>query len=161
MGQFLSTVCPEQIVLRGLRSHKPAATRPAKQRRLLINYRRDPAVAETLLPSGLRPQLVDGSAVARICLLRLGAMRPAVFNRPGRTPRIGWSPTRNGLGLQGLRLATDSWRVDAGQVLEVQSSFFDALPAGSARLDSVLVMRNVPITWSAPEQFHGRGPVGV
>jgi len=43
---------------------------------------------------------------------------------------IGWSPTRNGLGLQGLQLTTDSWRVDAGEALEVQSSFFDARPAG-------------------------------
>lgn len=45
------------------------------ERRLLINYRLDPAVAETLLPSGLRPQLVGGSAVTGICLLRLGAVR--------------------------------------------------------------------------------------
>ena len=65
---------------------------------------------------------------------------------------IGWSPTRNGLGLQGLQLTTDSWRVDAGEGLEVQSSFFDALPAGSAQLDSVLVMRDVPIIWSVPKE---------
>ena len=74
---------------------------------------------------------------------------------------IGWSPSRDGLSLQGLRLATDCWHVDAGEALEAQSSFFDALPARSAQLDSVLVMRNVPITLSVPEQFHGRGPVGV
>jgi len=226
------------------------------ERRLLINYRLDPAVARTLLPSSLRPQLVDGSAVAGICLLRLGAMRPAAFNRaafpaqigwgaenaahriavewddahgthqgvyvprrhsaswlavvaggrifPGvheharfegsesesririaltsrntsvaadvavtgtfvsglfpaladaskffQAGSIGWSPTRNGLGLQGLQLTTDSWRVDAGEALEVQSSFFDALPAGSAQLDSVLVMRDVPIIWSVPKE---------
>lgn len=65
---------------------------------------------------------------------------------------IGWSPTRNGLGQQGLHLTTDSWRVDAGEVLEVQSSFFDALRPGSAPLDSMLVMREVPITWSLPKQ---------
>ena len=39
------------------------------ERRPLINYRRDPAVARTLLPSSLRPQLVKHSAVAEICLL--------------------------------------------------------------------------------------------
>ena len=60
------------------------------ERRLLINYRLDPAVAHTLLPSSLRPQLVDGCAVSGICLLRLGAMRPTVFNRVGLPPRIGW-----------------------------------------------------------------------
>jgi len=42
--------------------------------------------------------------------------------------------------------------VDAGEALEVQSSFFDALPAGSAQLDSVLVMRDVPIIWSVPKE---------
>lgn len=235
------------------------------ERRLLINYRLDPAVAHTLLPSSLRPQLVDGCAVAGICLLRLGAMRPTVFNRVGLSPRIGWgaenaahriavewddshgthqgvyvpqrhsaswlavaaggrifpgvheharfegseneshirialtsrnttvsadvavtstfaselfptleaasaffqagsigwSPTRDGLGLQGLQLATDSWWVDAGEVLAVQSSFFDALPAGSAQLDSVLVMRNVPITWSVPSEFAGQAAAAV
>lgn len=55
------------------------------QRRLLINYRIDPVIAQSLLPASLRPQLVDGSAVAGICLLRLGALRPAWFR-----PQIGW-----------------------------------------------------------------------
>ncbi|MDF2434699.1 MAG: hypothetical protein JWP44_4330, partial [Mucilaginibacter sp.] len=40
------------------------------ERRLLINYRLDPGVAQSLLPDTLRPQLVRGSAVAGICLLR-------------------------------------------------------------------------------------------
>jgi hypothetical protein len=34
--------------------------------------------------------LVDSSAVAGICLLRLGGMRPAVFTRVGLPARIGW-----------------------------------------------------------------------
>ncbi len=55
------------------------------ERRLLINYRLDPGVARTLLPASLRPQLVDSSAVAGICLLRLGAFRPAWIR-----PEIGW-----------------------------------------------------------------------
>ena len=55
------------------------------ERRLLINYRLDAAVAQSLLPAPLRPQLVDGSAVAGICLIRLGALRPRGFR-----PRIGW-----------------------------------------------------------------------
>jgi Uncharacterized conserved protein (COG2071) len=47
------------------------------QRRLLVNYRVDPDVIASLLPAPFRPQLVNGFAVAGICLIRLGSMRPA------------------------------------------------------------------------------------
>ncbi|WP_051804410.1 DUF2071 domain-containing protein [Streptomyces griseus] len=46
------------------------------ERRLLVNYRVDPDAAARLLPGPLRPQLVRGHAVAGICLLRLGGVRP-------------------------------------------------------------------------------------
>lgn len=46
------------------------------ERRLLVNYRADPQVVAPLLPDGLRPQLVDGWAVAGICLIRLASVRP-------------------------------------------------------------------------------------
>lgn len=46
------------------------------QRRLLINYRVDPSVMARLLPAPFRPVLINGYAVAGICLIRLGAMRP-------------------------------------------------------------------------------------
>ena len=46
------------------------------ERRLLVNYCVDADVAARLLPVPLRPQLVDGSAVAGICLIRLGHLRP-------------------------------------------------------------------------------------
>jgi hypothetical protein len=46
------------------------------ERRLLVNYRIDPEVAARLLPTPLRPQLVNGWAVAGICLIRLGRLRP-------------------------------------------------------------------------------------
>jgi hypothetical protein len=46
------------------------------ERRLLVNYRVDPGTVASLLPLGLRPQLVDGAAVAGICLIRLGSLRP-------------------------------------------------------------------------------------
>jgi hypothetical protein len=51
------------------------------ERRLLVNYRIDPEVAAKLLapvqlPTPLRPQLVNGWAVAGICLIRLGRLRP-------------------------------------------------------------------------------------
>jgi hypothetical protein len=46
------------------------------ERRLLVNYRVDAEVAARLLPAPFRPELVDGSAVAGICLIRLGQLRP-------------------------------------------------------------------------------------
>ncbi|WP_438271396.1 DUF2071 domain-containing protein [Streptomyces anulatus] len=55
------------------------------ERRLLVNYRVDPSVAAALLPAPLRPQLVRGQAVAGICLLRIGGVRPA------------WAPAATGL----------------------------------------------------------------
>jgi len=47
------------------------------ERRLLVNYRVDPEVAASLLPTPLRPQLVNGWAVAGICLIRMGRLRPS------------------------------------------------------------------------------------
>ena len=46
------------------------------ERRILVNYRVDPHAAAGLIPAPLRPQLVRGFAVAGICLLRLGDVRP-------------------------------------------------------------------------------------
>jgi hypothetical protein len=47
------------------------------ERRLLINYRIDPDVAERHIPAPFRPLVVSGSAVGGICLIRLGNLRPA------------------------------------------------------------------------------------
>lgn len=46
------------------------------ERRLLVNYRVDPGIAARLLPAPLRPQEINGWAVAGICLIRLGQVRP-------------------------------------------------------------------------------------
>lgn len=46
------------------------------ERRLLINYRVEPEVVARLLPAPLRPQIVGDWAVAGICLVRLGQVRP-------------------------------------------------------------------------------------
>jgi uncharacterized protein DUF2071 len=46
------------------------------ERRLLVNYRVDADVAARLVPAPFRPQLVRGWAVAGICLIRLGQLRP-------------------------------------------------------------------------------------
>jgi len=46
------------------------------RRRLLVNYRVDPAALRSILPSRFRPKLHDGHAIAGICLIRLEAIRP-------------------------------------------------------------------------------------
>ncbi|MFN0029692.1 MAG: DUF2071 domain-containing protein [Acidimicrobiales bacterium] len=46
------------------------------ERRLLINYRLDRDVAAAMIPAPFKPQLVNGWAVAGICLIRLGQLRP-------------------------------------------------------------------------------------
>lgn len=46
------------------------------ERRLLVNYRTDPQLTARLVPAPLRPQQVNGWAVAGICLIRLGQLRP-------------------------------------------------------------------------------------
>jgi hypothetical protein len=51
------------------------------ERRLLVNYRVDPAVIAPLLPPVFRPVLVNGFSVAGICLIRLGGMRPSSLPR--------------------------------------------------------------------------------
>ncbi len=55
------------------------------ERRLLINYRLDPGVARAMVPPGLSPHLVNGYAVAGVCLIRLGSLRPA-----GMPAQLGW-----------------------------------------------------------------------
>lgn len=46
------------------------------ERRLLVNYRVDPEVARRLLPAPFEPIVVNSWAVAGVCLLRLGHLRP-------------------------------------------------------------------------------------
>ena len=45
------------------------------ERRLLLNYRVDPDVVAIKLPAPFRPQLVNGYAVAGVCLIRLARLR--------------------------------------------------------------------------------------
>jgi len=46
------------------------------RRRILVNYRVDPRVVAAQLPPGLEPFLIDGNAMAGICLIRLEHLRP-------------------------------------------------------------------------------------
>lgn len=52
------------------------------RRRILVNYRVDPSVIQSLLPEPLRPKLVRGFAVAGICLIRLEQVRPKLWKWP-------------------------------------------------------------------------------
>jgi hypothetical protein len=49
------------------------------RRRLLVNFRIDPEVAQAQLPEPFRPKLHDGFAVGGICLIRLEGIRPRRF----------------------------------------------------------------------------------
>ncbi|HUK90680.1 MAG TPA: DUF2071 domain-containing protein, partial [Blastocatellia bacterium] len=49
------------------------------RRRILVNFRVDPAVIQKLLPGRLRPKLHQGQAIAGICLIRLEHIRPKTF----------------------------------------------------------------------------------
>jgi Uncharacterized conserved protein (COG2071) len=51
------------------------------RRRLLVNFRIDPDVAQAQLPKPFRPKLHDGYAVGGICLIRLEEIRPRFMPR--------------------------------------------------------------------------------
>lgn len=63
-----------------------SVVRARMRRRLLLSYRVDPDVAAQLLPAPFRPQLVRGSAVGGLCLIRLEGLRPGWV-----TPEVGAS----------------------------------------------------------------------
>ncbi|WP_246146668.1 DUF2071 domain-containing protein [Rubripirellula lacrimiformis] len=51
-------------------------------RRILANYRIDPACMAAALPPPFRPQTVNGYAIGGICLIRLKRVRPKLFPVP-------------------------------------------------------------------------------
>jgi hypothetical protein len=62
---------------------KMPAIRGVIDRRILINYRIDPAVLSKIVPPPFEPKLVNGVGIAGICLIRLKEIRlkqlPAIF----------------------------------------------------------------------------------
>lgn len=63
---------------------------------------------------------------------------------------LGYSVTRDSHRLDGLRLATNEWRVAPLVVEEVYSSYFadeQKFPRGSVEFDHALVMRNIAHEW--------------
>jgi len=79
------------------------------RRRVLLNYRVDPDVMGKHLPSGsaFKLKLVDGYAIAGICLIRLEAIRPKGF------PRLFGLSSEN----SAHRLAVE-WQGDGGALRE-------------------------------------------
>lgn len=73
MNATLQNSTPLRIVQPRL--HLPAM-RGVIERRMLVNFRCDPATVAQLLPGPFRPKLVRGYAMAGICLIRLGDVRP-------------------------------------------------------------------------------------
>jgi Uncharacterized conserved protein (COG2071) len=49
------------------------------KRRLLVNFRVDPAAIQRILPAGLSPKLQGDHAIAGICLIRLEQIRPSLI----------------------------------------------------------------------------------
>jgi hypothetical protein len=69
----------------------------------------------------------------------------------------GYNATRDPLRLDGVHLATDHWELEATEVLEAESTFFEdpeLFPTGSAYLDSVFLLRDVPVQWRALPSLH-------
>ena len=62
-----------------------------------------------------------------------------------RAGRIGWSLGHDGRTVEPVALSTEEWKIEGAQLHHLRSSFFDALPAGSAVFDSVVVMRDLPL----------------
>jgi len=54
------------------------AIRGIIRRRILVNYRVEPAQVAVIVPPPFKVRLVDGSAMAGVCLIRLERVRPAV-----------------------------------------------------------------------------------
>jgi Uncharacterized conserved protein (COG2071) len=103
------------------------------ERRLLVNYRVDPDVVAAMLPAPLRPQLVRGSAVAGICLIRLGGLRP-----------------------QGLPGAVGLRTENAAHRIAVE---WDGAPGEPPRLGVFIPRRHTasrPTTWFGGRLFPGR-----
>lgn len=97
---------------------------------------------------------VDGTALAADVEVVPELTSSALFPDLGAASRFfeagstGWSAAPG--GHQGMRLATDAWRVEAGRAREVRSSLYDdpaVFPSGAAVFDHALLMRRVPVTW--------------
>ena len=69
-------------------------------RRLLVNYRADPAAIERILPPPFRPKLHRGYAIAGICMIVVLVMQNWEIKKQGGPKQTGGS--RNATLIQGL-----------------------------------------------------------
>ncbi len=75
---------------------------------------------------------------------------------------VGYSTTCDARRFDGMRLTTQSWRVRALTVEQVESSFFadtSLFPIGAVEFDHALIMRDIASEWhQTPDIFSGRHP---
>jgi len=65
---------------------------------------------------------------------------------------VGYSATSDPARLDGIKLVTESWKVGALDVAEVQSTYFSdvaTFPEGSVAFDCALIMRDIEHEWRA------------
>ena len=78
----------------------------------------------------------------------------SAFFEPGS---LGYSATKKGERLEGLRLRTVGWKVLPLEVERVRSSFFDdqmKFPAGTIAFDCALIMRDTEHEWQSENDLH-------
>lgn len=71
---------------------------------------------------------------------------------------LGYSARRQSNRLDGLRLKTKSWRVEALNIGEAFSSYYSdekLFPRGSVVFDHALLMRNIEHEWHAAKELDG------
>jgi hypothetical protein len=88
------------------------------RRRILVNFRVDPDVMQSQLPSRFRPKLQQGHSIAGICLIRLESVRPRFV------PQVFGLSSENAAHRVAVR-----WRADTG---EKEGVFIPRRDTGSA-----------------------------
>ena len=76
------------------------------------------------------------------------------FFEPGS---LGYSATKNGRRLDGLKLRTKTWRVEPLNVERVHSSYFadeTKFPKGSVAFDCALLMRDIEHEWQSEPDLY-------
>ena len=98
-------------------------------RRILLNYRVEPAALAAQLPAPFRPQVINNWGIAGVCLIRLRDVRPS------------WMPGFCGLGSENAAYRTAvEWDTETG----VQQGVFVWRRATSSRLNAIAGGRVFP-----------------
>ena len=70
---------------------------------------------------------------------------------------VGYSPKKNNLSFEGLKLNAFNWKVSLLEVSDVHSSFFEnegIFPKGSVIFDNALLMKNIEHEWISLEKIY-------